>query len=195
MSKRGWIRLEYDQRVWIPCPPVFPEGDDLQAWALLFAAEWWARSGRKHGQREVHALARTLAEIHQYGYAHLAMHNGLIHLPSLDVVPLLVGFGVWGAVGDANAQLRALGHADDPEAMQPPVVEEIPAASAGPGIKVLAYTRRGEDIMGFVSYVWRSDEHETAVRMFTACPDLGRLQRAIQDMDQLATGVTIIPRD
>ena len=37
MSTRGLLSVEYAQNVWIPCPPVFPEGYDRESWAKLFA--------------------------------------------------------------------------------------------------------------------------------------------------------------
>ena len=194
MSRHGWISVHYNQRAWIPCPPVFPDGEDRQSWARLFAQEWWARSGREHGDGEVRALARTLAEIHQAAYAGLAMHDGFIHLPDLRLVPLLVSLGVWAADGERDAQLRALARADDPVTVRPPLVGEFRSTRMGPGLRVLSYARRGEMLMGFLSYAWRSEEHATAVRMFTACPDLGRIQRAIPDIEQLADGMTIISR-
>lgn len=198
MSTAGWISVEYDLRTWIPCPPAFAEGDDRESWAQGFAEEWLAASKRKHGGREVTALAQMLAQIHEIGYRELPMHNGFIHLPDLRLPPLLVGIGVWAATGDRDAQLRALAHTDDPDAMRPPVIEEFRPARLGtreePGLKVLAYTRDGERITGFVSYVWRSEEHATAVRMFTGSPDLSRVQRVVPDMERLANGVTIIPR-
>jgi hypothetical protein len=193
MSRRGWIAMEYAQNIWIPCPLVYPEGEDRGSWASLYAEEWWAISGRKHGSREVKALARTLVDIHKYAYAQLEMHDGFIHLPNLGLVPLLVSFGVWEAVGDRTTQLRVLAHVDDPEAMQPPLVEEFSTERLGPGIKTLAYTRKGGTVTGHLSYAWRSEECVTALRMFTGSPDLGRLQRAIPDIEQLAQNITIIP--
>ncbi len=195
MSTRGWLSVEYAKHVWIPCPPVFPDGFDRDSWASLYAEQWWAMSGRDHGQREVELLARTLADIHEYAYAHLEMHRGFIHLPDLAVVPLLVSFGIWEAVGDRTTQLRTLTHADDPGAMERPLVDEFGTDRLGPGLKVLHYTRKGGTVTGHLSYAWRSEEYATAVRMFTGSPDLGRLQRAIPDMEQLARGVTVVPMD
>jgi hypothetical protein len=195
MSSRGWISVDYLQRIWIPCPPVFPEGFDLDSWASLYAEEWWERSDREHGEREVKSLARALADIHEYAYEHLAMHRGFIHLPDLSAVPLLVSFGVWEAAGERTTQLCVLTHANDPWLVQPPAVEEFATERLGAGLKTLAYTRKGETITGHLNYAWRSEEHATALRMFTACPDLGRLQRALPDIEQLARGVTIISRD
>lgn len=195
MSKRGWMSIQYAQNVWIPCPPVFPDGYDRDSWASLYAEQWWEMSGREHGDREVKLLAQTLADIHDYAYAHLEMHRGFIHLPDLSLVPLLVSFGIWEAVGDRTTQLRILTHADDPEAIQPPSVEEFATDRLGPGLRVLAYTKNKEVITGHLNYAWRSEEYATALRMFTGSPDLGRLQRAIPDIEQLARGAAIIPRN
>lgn len=196
MSRDGWISVTYNQAAWIPCPPVFPEGEDRQSWALLFAQEWWARSGFDPGRGDlgVLALAQTLADIHQTAYASLAMHDGFIHLPDLRLAPLLVGVGVWAADGERDAQLRALVRADTPGTLRPPLVEEFRSARMGPGLKALSHAQHGEMVMGFLSYAWRSQEHATAIRMFTACPDLGRLHRAVPDIEQLADGMTIISR-
>jgi hypothetical protein len=193
MSQRGWIGVEYARHVWIPCPPGFPEDVDRATWASLYAEQWWESSGREHGDREVKLLATTLTDIHEYAYSHLEMHQGLIHLPSLALVPLLVSFGIWAAVGDRTTQLRTLTRADDPHAIEPPFAEEFATDRLGPGLKVLAYTRKDDMITGHLSYAWRSEQCATAVRMFTGCPDLGRLQRAVPDIEQLARRVTIVP--
>lgn len=195
MSQHGWMAVEYDQSVWIPCPPVFPDGFDRDSWASLYAEQWWQMSGEPHRDREVSLLAETLVEMREYAYEHLDMHNGLIHLPDLGTAPLLVSLGVWEAVGDRTTQLRVLVHADDPEAMEPPLVDEFETDRLGPGLKMLCYTRKSGTVTGHLNYAWRSEEHATALRIFTGCPDLGRLQRAIPDIDQLAHRVTIVPVD
>lgn len=195
MSRRGWMAVEYDQQIWIPCPPVFPEGFDLGSWASGYAEHWWQMSGQPYRDREVESLASVLTEMRQYAYAHLEMHNGLIHLPSLQIAPLLVSLGVWEAAGDRTTQLRVLTHADDPGAMEPPLVDEVGTERLGRGIKTLSYTRKGGTVTGHLNYAWRSEEHATALRVFTGCPDLGRLQRAIPDIEQLTHGLTIIPVD
>ena len=192
MSRRGWISVEYAPWIWIPCPPIFPEDFNRDSWALLYAREWWWKSGREHGEPEVGLLARTLAEIHDYAYAHLPMHRGFIHLPDIRLPPLLVAFGIWEAVGEPTAQLRALVHADEPEAIEPPEVAEFDTQRLGSGLKSMSYSRENETVSGHLDYAWRSEEHATALRMFTASPDLGRLQRAVPDIEQLARGVTVV---
>jgi hypothetical protein len=195
MSQHGWMGVEYAQNIWIPCPPVFPDGFDRQSWANLYAEQWWAASGRLHSRRDIDSAARTLVGMHSYAYARLPMHNGLFHLPDLDVVPLLVSFGVWEATDDRETQLRALAHADDQDAVEPPTVGEFTTERLGTGLKVQFRTRHRRTVTGFLNYAWRSEEHATALRMFTGCPDLNRLQSAVADIEQLARGVTIVPID
>jgi hypothetical protein len=195
LSRRGWISVAYNQNIWIPCPMVFPEGCDRKSWADLYAEEWWSRTGRAHGKREIKIMARMLSDIHAYAYANMAMHMGFFHLPAMGLSPLLVSFGIWEAVGDRAEQLRALTHADDPTVMQAPVIDEFDTDNLGPGIKVLAYTRDKDVITGFLNYAWRSEELATAVRMFTGTPDLGRLHQAVPDIEQLARAAAWVPLD
>jgi hypothetical protein len=195
VSRRGWISVAYNQNVWIPCQPVFPPGFDRRSWAELYAEEWWSRSPRPHGKREVNALARTLEDMHAYAYGHMAMQLGFLHLPSLQLAPLLVSFGIWEAEGDRLEQLRFLTRQYDPSLMQAPVVEEFSTDKLGPGLKVLAYTRDKDVITGYLNYAWRSEELATAVRMFTGSPDLGRLEQAVTDIEDLARAVAWVSRE
>jgi hypothetical protein len=44
-----------------------------------------------------------------------------------------------------------------------------------------------------VNYAWRVEDMETDVRVFTACGDLGRLQAAMPDIDQLTNTISVEP--
>lgn len=57
----------------------------------------------------------------------------------------------------------------------------------------MSYVRQGKNVVGLINYVWRSEELQTAVRMFTGAPDLTRLERAKGDIDALAHTITMIP--
>jgi hypothetical protein len=96
-SQKGWIRIDFNQSVWIPCLPVFPKGQDRKSWSALYAEHWWEASGLEHRKRQVDALRRSLEYLHEFAYSQLPCHMAVIHLPSPGMVPLLVGFGVWQA--------------------------------------------------------------------------------------------------
>jgi hypothetical protein len=194
-SQKGWIRVDFDQAVWIPCLPVFPKGHDLKSWSALYAEPRWEASGLEHGKRQVDALRRSLEYLHEFAYSQLPCHMAVIHLPSPGMVPLLVGFGVWQAEGDRVTQLRRLAHADEPDAMEPPIVEECFTEKLGRGLKSLCYLRQPESVVsGSLNYAWRSEPLETAVRMFTSCPDLSRLQRAMPDIEALTQVISFVQR-
>jgi hypothetical protein len=118
---------------------------------------------------------------------------GFLHLPSLQLAPLLVSFGIWEAAGDPAEQLRILTRADDPAFMQPPAVEEFGTGNLGPGLKVLGYSRDKDVVTGHLAYAWRSEELATALRMFTGSPDLSRLQHALPDIENLARAIAWVP--
>lgn len=196
-SLKGWIKVDFNQAVWIPCPP-FPPGADREAWARFFAETWWEASGLKHGKRQVTALTTALEEMNAaiYGAGGMRCHQALIHLPDPRLVALPVYFSVWPAIGDPGAQLRDLTHADATDVVEPPVVSEFTTDHLGPGLKVLCYTEGNEpsSVTALLSYSWRSEKLETAVRMFAGSPDLGRLQGAMDDIDELARAVSIVAR-
>ena len=195
-SKKGWVKVGYDRNIWIPCPPGFPPDMSQQEWASGFARLWWDASSLRHGQREVDGLERALVYLHDNIYGHQPCHLVLIHLPDVQLAPLPLCFGIWQAIGERDSQLRILVHADDPAAVQAPMVEEIRTESLGTGLRCMYHQREqeGTGILAALDYAWRSEEYETDLRLFTSCPDLGRLQRAIPDIEELIRVITVVPR-
>ena len=194
ISRKGWIQVDFNQAIWVPCPPAFAPGVDREKWAAGYARACWVASGLKHGKRQISALAQSFAHIHQSAYSTLPCHLALIHVRDPRAVPLLVCFGVWPAESGRQAQIRSLAGADEEGAMEPPIVTEFTTENLGQGLKVMSYFREKGTVTASLSYAWRSEEFETAVRLFTACPDLGRLQGALDDLDDLARAITVIPR-
>jgi len=194
VSQKGWISVAFDQEIWIPCPPAFPDEVTPEAWAGGYARVWWETSGLKHGEQEISALADSLRYLHGAIYGTLPCHLALIHLRDPRTAPLPVGFGIWPTAGEREAQIRGLACADDPAAMRPPIVEQFPTSLLGDGLKCLCHIKDKNSVLGGLSYAWRCEELETAVRMFTCTPDLGRLERAIPDLDALAQVIRVVPR-
>ena len=199
VSEKGWVDIDREllnRLTWVPCPPFFPEGADRESWAADSAALWWDVSGLKHGKRQTRALAAMLAAIHKDLYAAGHCHQAVIHLPDPRMLPLPVQLGVWQMRGGREERLRMLAHADGPEAIEPPIVEEFTTERLGTGLRALHY-RRGDDgseTHGYLNYAWRLEEYETDLRLFTFCWDLSRLQRAMPDIDELARATAIVPR-
>lgn len=195
-SQKGWVRVDFDQAVWVPCLPVFPSGQDRKSWATLYAEQRWEAADVEHGKRQVNGLRQSLEYLHKMAYSELPCQMALIHLRDPRDVPLLVCFGIWQAEGKREQQLRMLAHADEQDAIEPPVVEACATGKLGAGLKCLCYLRepRGSVVSGCLNYAWRSEQLETAVRMFTSCPDLARLQQAMPDIDALTQVLSFVPR-
>lgn len=199
-SKRGWPRIAYDKEIWIPCPREFGPQMSRQEWANGFATIWWEASGFKVGKRElkrrIAGLEQALLVLQQGIYETQPCHSAVIYLPNVDVNPIPVMVAAWDAVNDEETQLRMLVHADEPEAVETPLVEPFAAEKLGTGLKseYLQRSKLGPDVTGVVNYAWRVPELETDVRVFTATPDLGRLQAAMPDIDQLTNTISVEPR-
>jgi hypothetical protein len=199
-SKRGWPKIDYDKTIWIPCPSAFNEQMSREEWAHGFATLWWEASGFQLGKRElkrrIEGLEKALLVLQEGIYETQPCHTAVIYLPNVDVAPIPVMVAAWEAVGDADSQLRMLVHADEPEAVEPPLVEPFTADRLGTGLKseYLQRSKLGPDLTGVVNYAWRLADLETDVRVFAATPDLGRLQAAMPDIDQLTNTISIEPR-
>ena len=195
-SRTGWIKVGYDRTIWIPCPPGFRADMTREQWAGGFAQAWWEASGAKFGQRELQNFEHALVYAHENIYGHLPCHLALLHVPDVYSGVLPVCFGIWQASGDRDSQLRMLVHADDPAAMEPPVVEEARTPALGTGLRCIYYQRErhGPGVLASLNYAWRSEEYDTDVRVFTAAADLGRLQGALGDIEALTQVITMIPR-
>lgn len=203
-STQGWATVDYERALWIPNAPALPDGYDTSRWARDFAAAWWSMSGLPHGNHEIARLETQLAYIRDNTYGHLPCHLGYIHLPDPRLNPLPVYLAILAARGPRAAQLRLLAGADDPAAVRPPIIEEFSSARLGSGLRVLRHCT-GEpgapdpaagmppEIYAGLSYAWRSERYETDLRLFTASADLGRLQQAIPDIDELARQISVIP--
>lgn len=111
--------------------------------------------------------------------------------------PLPAQLGVWAMQGERDAALRALAHADDSDAIEPPIVSEFGTERLGTGLKVLHYRRGldGDRVHGYLNYAWRSEKYQTDLRLFTFSDDLSRLERAMPDIDDLARATEIVPRE
>ena len=195
ISRKGWFRADYDRNLWIPCPRDFPAGMDTASWADKCARVWWDAEGPGDHEAQIAALARQLSDVHQtaYGPGMLPTHLGFIHLPRAEMIPLLVSFTVWEALGDRDQQLRLMTHAAS--GIEPPVFTPFRTDQLGEGIKVLYYQRTPErsTVIGCLAYAWRSEQYDTDLRILTICPNLGRLEAALPDLDDLARATRMVP--
>jgi hypothetical protein len=201
----GWPEIDFDPTVWIELPMVWCEATwpDHRAWARDLAEACWDDSGLMPGEYQVDNLALTLAMVaERIQSSQLPAQHFFLHLPDPRIMPLQVCLGVWDAAGERDATLRVLTGADDPDAVEPPVVDVFPTQYLGNGLRTLRYCPFDPGpghppdpgaIYATLNYAWRVEQHDTDVRLFSSCPDLARLIQAIDDIDDLARSIRIVP--
>ncbi len=196
----GWgrIAVHYDIEKWMSCPPAFPAGYDVRSWARTYAEAFSRRPGVSPAPALISALAARLVEIHQdaYGSGRIVCHLCLVHQPNPLVSPLPLYMSAWDSRGNRDETLRRLSHADNPAAIQPPYVAEVTARDLGTGLKVRYFSRhpaRQSVLYAGLNYAWRSQDLATDLRVFVTTTDLGRLEQAVPDIDELMNATRVVP--
>lgn len=197
-----WV--EHDPAVWLRVPPFWGEQNwpDHRAWARDVAEACWGDFGLDPGEGEVDNLALALAAYaEKLQSGELPAQDFYLHLPDPRMVPLAVNLGVWDAEGEQETALRALSNADDPEAIEPPIVETFSTEHLGEGLRTLRYCpfeprpdrpREPGALYASLNYAWRVEEYESDVRLFSSSPDIGRLIQVINEIDELACGIHLV---
>lgn len=193
-SRKGWVRVQCDLRIWIPCPAEFPDelGLDRESWSVAMAEAWWEQSGLSYGQSAVDKLAYMLREVREQGYENVPCHQIWAYYRDFTVPPLPVHIGIWMMTGDREDQLRALSGATDHNVIRQPLVTEFTTKTLGIGFRVVRYKDDGNgNVVGMLGFAFRSEEFETDVQVITGTPDLRQLQRTTADIDDFVHGISV----
>jgi hypothetical protein len=135
-----------------------------------------------------------LSSIHKELYAAGHCYQAVIHLPDPRMLPLPVQLGVWEMQGEREQQLRALAHADEPQAIEPPVVELFTTERLGTGLEALYHRQgsAGSTHDTYLNYGWRVEKYETDLRLFTFSWGALRVEQAMPDIDDVARALAVV---
>lgn len=190
-SELGWIRVESDTRLWIPCPHIFPDGYDLDSWATTMATAWWEQSGLSFQDDMIDKLAAMLRMVHG-GYGRVRCHQIWAYLSDPAIPPQPVFIGVWKQAGDRDRRLQLLTGADDKSSARKPQIAEVTTEQLGTGLRVLRQrTRDSGRLLALLSYAFRVEEHETDLQIFTSSSNLRALTAASDDIERFVQGITV----
>jgi hypothetical protein len=190
-SEQGWIKVDADPRLWMPCPHVFPDGYDLDSWATGMAAAWWEQSGLSYTSDMTERLAAMLRMVHG-AYERVRCHQIWIYLRDPAIPPHPVFIGIWKQAGDRDRRLRLLTGADDKSSARKPQIAEFAAGHLGTGLRVLRQQTRDKGrLVALLSYAFRVEEHETDLQLFTSSSDLRALTLASDDIERLVQGINV----
>lgn len=183
---------------WLEIPARWDEEEwrDIDGWArrAVRGGRW-----RERGTRRQDAAA-TLRSCAGAFAPERFDHRVFLHLETPGrrageaALPLPVSIEVTPADGEMSAALRARVGAQDPEAVEEPVVEAHRCPGLGEGLRALRYLcGDAEDprVVAALRYAWRDHAHGADVTLATASHDIGRLLRTVGPIERLAGRLTL----
>ncbi|MFJ4832886.1 hypothetical protein ACIP79_23725 [Streptomyces sp. NPDC088747] len=194
------LDIEYiDAYPWVIIPPragpsaPFEEWDDIQTWCHDRAQDLWADRELDPGPNGVDFVGTTLASCAEALSPLGSEHWLFLHLDHPTDMPLPVCASIGPAAGPREETLRALTLADDPEAVEPPVVKPFKSERLGKGMTTFRYIQQDDSprLLACVRYAWQVEEHGADVVMWTATDDVARLMTAGDDLEELGRSLAI----
>ncbi|MDT6986226.1 hypothetical protein ACFSUJ_19950 [Streptomyces lusitanus] len=194
------IDIEHvDAYPWVIIPPragptaPSDEWDDIDAWCLERAADLWGDRDLDPGPHGVGFVGGTLARCAKALCPPESTHWLFLHLDHPTDVPLPVCAAIGPAQGPRELTLRALTEADDPNAVEPPVVKSFHSLHLGDGMSTFRYVTQEDSphVLACVRYAWQVAEHEADVLLWTATEDVARVLQAADDVEELACSLAI----
>jgi hypothetical protein len=196
-SDRLGIVAEPDWRIWLP--GLAPAGRDeqavdLESWAQELTKRAWQASGREPDANGVPRLAGFLRAAGRRDHPSLLPWEiKWIHLPDPDDVPLVIVLGLFELEGPAEEVLRDMVGADDPDTVEPAVIEEF-SGGLGEGFRGLSYRTEataGGSVFATLAYSWRVESMGVDVRVWgTWTPQ--RVLAAMDDVDGLVRSLKVV---
>ncbi|MCO4696054.1 hypothetical protein LRR80_02111 [Streptomyces sp. RO-S4] len=194
------IDIEHiDAYPWTPIPPhngeddMLDHWDDIHGWCREEAEDLWSDRELDPGPNGVDIVAGTLARCAE-AFSPLGTDHWLfLHRDHPLDVPLPVLAAIGPSSGPREETLRALTMADDPAAVEPPVVKPFLSRRLGEGLTTFRYVPQDDSspLIACVRYAWRVEEPGADVVMWTATEDVTRLMQAADDLEQLAHSLTV----
>lgn len=189
---------ERDLSTWIEVPQIYPvpgleqHYPDESTWAALMAQAVWDSSDLEPTDKHIEVLTKILTYSAETTPHDFPGFDVFLHLPEPMDMPLTVHIGDLGTE-DLDGEevwhgIRQLCGAQDPEAVEPPMVETFASPYLGNGVRVLRYVTDEEDgtINVVLRYGWHLPELQRSVHLFTFALDPGHLLSAMEDIDALA---------
>ncbi|MFJ8086341.1 hypothetical protein ACIQ6Y_38005 [Streptomyces sp. NPDC096205] len=186
--------IDYDPNRWLELPPRWDEEwQDIDAWTRTCAGLFWRAHGLDPGESGIPFLADTLRRFAEAFAPEPFDTRVLLRMWEPTSMPLQLFATVKPAQGDREQTLRALVGAEDPDAVEPPVVESFRTELLGEGLRAFRYLRQSDapEVLAALRYAWRDDELGADVLLWTATDDTAQIIRAASDIEELAHKVSV----
>ncbi|MFJ4786754.1 hypothetical protein [Streptomyces sp. NPDC088794] len=189
------LDINYNPSRWLELPPRWDteEWQDIGVWASRCAELFWRSYERNPGEAGISFLSGTLRRFAEAFAPEPFDTRVLLRMWEPTSMPLQVFTMVKPAQGDRAETLRSLVGAEDPDAVEPPVVETFRTELCGEGLRAFRYLRQDNapEVVAALRYAWRDEEVGADVVLWTATDDTARVIRAAQDIEELAHQVSV----
>ncbi|MFJ6569858.1 hypothetical protein ACIQNU_20795 [Streptomyces sp. NPDC091292] len=181
---------------WLELPPRWDteEWPDISVWAGTCAELFWRAYRSDPDDSGIAFLAGRLKHFAEAFAPEPFDTRVLLRMWEPTTMPLQVCTMVRPAEGDCEATLRTLvGADDDPDALEPPVVEPFHTDALGEGLRAFRYLRYDDtpEVIAALRYAWRHEKSGADVLLWTATHDTAQVIRAAQDIEELAHTLSV----
>ena len=187
--------IHYNPNRWLEIPPRWDteEWQDIDAWARTCAGLFSRVYLQSPDESGVSFLADRLRQLAEAFAPEPFDTRVLLRMWEPAIMPLPVCSMVKPSEGDREETLRFLVGADDPDAVEPPVVEPFSTALLGEGLRSFRYLRQEDapEVVAALRYAWREEEVGADVVLWTATDDTAQIIRAAPDIEELAHQVSV----
>lgn len=195
----NWAEVDWDRDVWFPIPVAF-EGTrwaNAAEWALDYAGDRFLRTGRTLSKKEMKKEVAPFAKALVRGRSELAGKAAAIklyyHCPDITKIPVAVGVGLWKREGTRDEAFRYYSQWGAETATATPVLEWFDTEALGRGVKSQWTGVFGPGQYWQVNYVFRDDDFDTDVHVFTSAWDHERFNEIVPDLDKLVRTIRCVP--
>ena len=189
------LDIDYNPSRWLELPPRWDteEWQDIGVWARTCAELFWRSYGQDPGESGISFLAGRLRHFAEAFAPEPFDTRVLLRMWEPTHMPLQLFTMVKPAHGPREETLRFLVAAEDPDAVEPPVVETFRTELLGEGLRAFRYLRQDDtpEVLAALRYAWRDEEVGADVVLWTASENTAQIIRAAQDIEELAHKVSV----
>lgn len=189
------LAIDYTPSRWLEIPPRWETEtwQDIDAWAQECAELPWRAYGHDPAEPGFPRFVGTLRRCADAFAPEDFDTRVLLHINDPLSMPLPVFAAVEPSEGEHDETLRALVRADDPDAVEPPVVETYRAELLGAGLRAFRYFRQDDapEVLAGLRYAWRDDELGADVALWTVTDEIGQIMRATADIESLTHKIQV----
>jgi hypothetical protein len=200
-STDNWARVDFDENIWIPIPYAFQgtRWKDAAEWAFDYAGSRFLLGGRdvnkKVVKHEVLPSAQALVRARDQIVGHAKAAKFYFHCPDYTKVPVATFVGLFKCMGTRDEAFEYYAYWGTKSATTQPVAEWFETEHLGTGVKAQWAGRLPDDGRPYdqVNYIFRNEEFDTDVQVWTTVLDHDRFVEVVPDLDTFVRAIRCTP--